>query len=92
MLNSLDEQNLKKKNRIIRGGKKNADRQRIANRCWFGAPLGNKAEEREKEEQAREGYKYRMMQSSNDVRGREQAGIEADSLCFIYSVLWNRSS
>lgn len=33
-----------------------------------------------------------MMQSSNDVRGREQAGIEADSLCFIYSVLWNRSS
>lgn len=34
------------------------------------------------------GYKYRMMQSSNDVRDRDQV----DRLCFINSVLWNRSS
>lgn len=56
------------------------------------APFGNKAGEWEKEEQQREGYKYRMMQWSNDVRGREQGGREADRLCFINSVLWNRSS
>ncbi len=64
----------------------------ITNRCLCWAPFGNKAGEWEKKERDREEYKYRMMQWSNDVRGREQGGREADRLCFINSVLWNRSS
>lgn len=68
------------------------DRKKIANSCLHWAPFGNKAKEMEKKERVRErgGYKYRMMQWCNDVRGREQGSRESDRLCFINSA--HRSS
>lgn len=60
---------------------------KITNRCLCWAPFGNKAREWEKRERVREGYKYRMMQWCNDVRGREQGSRESDRLCFINSAL-----
>lgn len=65
------------------------DRKKSLTGACIGRHLGIKLKRWKRKSGVREraGYKYRMMQWCNDVRGREQGSRESDRLCFINSAL-----